>query len=77
MSREFNILALVKGEERYVFIYDDTSRAALLDAFRDQAADPNLSFSWFDAAVLTEKAKEQAGQAAKSTAVLPPSRPRL
>ncbi len=60
MNREFNVLALIKGPERYVFVYDDASRDALLDAFRDSAADPQLSFSWFDAAVLTEKAREQA-----------------
>ena len=60
MSREFNVLALVKGKERYIFVYDDDSRAALVDAFRDQAADPSLSFTWFDAAVMTEKAREQA-----------------
>jgi hypothetical protein len=60
VPREFNILALIKGEERYVFVYDDNSRAELIDAFRDQAADPGLSLSWFDAAVLTEKAREQA-----------------
>jgi hypothetical protein len=58
--REFNILALIKGEERYVFVYDDDSRAQLIDTLRDQAADPGLSLSWFDAAVLTEKAREQA-----------------
>jgi hypothetical protein len=57
---EFNVLALIKGGERYVFIYDDDSRQALIDAFRDQAADPQLSLNWFDAAVLTEKAREQA-----------------
>ena len=60
MPREFNILALIKGEERYVFVYDDDSRAQLLDALRDQAADPGLTLTWFDAAVLTEKAREQA-----------------
>ena len=60
MPREFNILALIKGEERYVFVYDDNSRAELIDALRHQAADPGLSLSWFDAAVLTEKAREQA-----------------
>jgi hypothetical protein len=59
VPREFNILALLKGKERYVFVYDDASRLPLLDAFRDQAADPALSFSWFDAAVLTEKARAQ------------------
>ena len=60
MPREFNILALIKGEERFVFVYDDESRAELIDALRDQAADPHLTLSWFDAAVLTEKAREQA-----------------
>ena len=60
MPREFNILALIKGRERYIFVYDDASRRHLLDAFRDQAADPQLSFNWFDAAVLTAKAREQA-----------------
>lgn len=60
VAREFNVLALIKGEERYIFIYDEASRDALLNAFRDQAADPRLSLTWFDAAVLTDKAREQA-----------------
>ena len=60
MPREFNILALIKGGERYIFVYDDTSRQPLIDTFRDQAADPRLSLTWFDAAILTEKAREQA-----------------
>ena len=34
MNREFNVLALIKGQERYVFVYDDASCDALLDAFR-------------------------------------------
>jgi hypothetical protein len=73
VRRELNVLALIKGEERYVFVYDDDSRASLIDAFRDQAADPNLSLNWFDAAVLSEKAREQAGS---DTPALPASRPR-
>jgi hypothetical protein len=63
VAREFNVLALIKGEERYIYVYDDSSRESLLDAFRDNAADPGLNFSWFDAAVLTEKAREQARSA--------------
>jgi hypothetical protein len=70
VRREFNVLALIKGRERYVFVYDDVSRDALLDAFRDLAADPAMSFSWFDAAVLTDKAREQARAAEEE----PPSR---
>jgi hypothetical protein len=69
VRREYNVLALIKGSEQYVFVYDDESRSELIDAFRDQAADPHLSFNWFDAAVLTEKVREQA-----QTAV-PPSQP--
>lgn len=66
VRREFNVLALIKGEERYVFVYDDESRQSLIDAFRDQAADPRLSFTWFDAAVLTDKAREQARETSHS-----------
>lgn len=57
---ELNVLALVKGAERYVFVYDDLSQTELLDTFRDQAADPELSLTWFDATVLAQKAREQA-----------------
>ena len=60
MPQEFNILALIKGDERFVFVYDDESRADLIDALRDQAADPQMTLNWFDAAILTEKAREQA-----------------
>jgi hypothetical protein len=59
MGQEFNVLALVKGQEHYIFVYDDDSRQPLIDALRDNAADPRLSFNWFDAAVLTQKAREQ------------------
>ena len=74
MRRELNVLALIKGNERYIYVYDDASRPDLLDAFRDHAAHPGLSFSWFDAAVLTEKAREQGQQ---GTPALPTSRSRI
>lgn len=60
MPHEFNVLVLLKGDERYVFVYDDVSRPALLELFRARAADAGCSLNWFDAAVLTEKAWEQA-----------------
>jgi hypothetical protein len=56
----FNVLALIKGTERYVFVYDDDSRQPLLETFQGLAADPDVSFTWHDAAVLTDKAREQA-----------------
>jgi hypothetical protein len=56
---ELNVLALVKGAERYIFVYDDDSRAMLIDTIRDLAANPHMSLSWFDANVLTRRAREQ------------------
>lgn len=68
MGREFNVLALVKGGERYLYVYDDDSQALLLETFRAQAADPELSLNWFDAAVLAEKARAQVAASEPSSA---------
>lgn len=54
-SRDINVIAMVKGGERYVFLFDDDSRAEALKTLGRFAADPDLSFSWHDAAVLGEK----------------------
>ena len=75
MATEFNVLALIKGNERYVYLYDDASRAGLIDLFRDQAADPHFSLTWFDALVLTKKAREQA-ETATRTGQTEPEAPR-
>jgi hypothetical protein len=71
VGREFNVLALIKGAERYVYVYDDASRQPLLETFRAQAADAALSLNWFDAAILAQKAHEQAGHNPTSA---PPAR---
>ena len=57
---DLNVLALIKGEERFIFVYDDDSRERVIDSVRDKAADPSVSLNWFDAAVLTERARQQA-----------------
>jgi len=61
MSQDVNILALVKGEERYVFIYDDTdeSQHELFRVLRRFASNPDLSFTWYDAAVLSQKVRQK------------------
>lgn len=61
--RDLNVLALVKGVERFVFVYDDASREETIAAIRDQAADPSVSMSWFDAALLVQRARQQAENA--------------
>jgi hypothetical protein len=59
VAQEFNVLALFKGDERYIYVYEDDGRDLLIDCFRNQAANPDMNLSWFDAAVLTDKAKQQ------------------
>lgn len=57
MQDGVNVLALVKESERYVFLYDDESPAELLQTLGQYAADPQLSFTWYDAAVLSQKVR--------------------
>ena len=59
MDQEVNVLALVKGKERYVFLYNGQNRREILDSFGRYASDPELSFSWHDAAVLTQKVRRE------------------
>ncbi len=56
MNQEVNVLALVKGSERYVFLYTGQKREEIVESFGRYASDPELSFTWYDAAVLTQKA---------------------
>jgi hypothetical protein len=57
VTRERNVLALFKGNTRYIFVYDDESRDALIDDIRDKAANPAITINWFDAAVLTDRVR--------------------
>jgi hypothetical protein len=59
VSQDINVLALVKGAERYVFLYDDDSRAETLRILGRYASNPELSFTWYDAAVLSQKIRQE------------------
>lgn len=54
-TKELNILALVKGAERYVFVYGDEDKQETLRTIGRFASNPELSFTWYDAAVLSGK----------------------
>jgi hypothetical protein len=58
VSQDINVLALVKGTERYVFLYDDANRAETLRTLGRFASNPDLSFTWYDAAVLSQKIRQ-------------------
>jgi hypothetical protein len=57
MERGINVVALVKNSERYVFLYDRESTSTLLQTLGKFAGDPELSFSWYDAAVLSQRVR--------------------
>ena len=67
MSQDINVLALVKGAERYIFLYDDSNRAETLRTLGRYASDPELSFTWYDAAVLSQKIRQQNRSAEQTT----------
>lgn len=55
VSQDVNVLALAKGQERYLFLFNDETRADALRTLGRFASNPELSFSWYDAAVLSQK----------------------
>lgn len=57
MDNDIHILGLVKGEERYVFIFDEARRADVMRTLGRFASNPDLSFSWYDAAKLSVKVR--------------------
>lgn len=58
MSRDVNVLALVKGEERFIFLYTDQNKGETLRTLGRYASDPEMNFSWYDAAVLSQKLRQ-------------------
>ena len=59
MDQAINVLALVKGTERFVFLFDDDSRSETLKMLARYASSPDLSFTWYDAAVLSQKIRQE------------------
>lgn len=56
-SPDLNVVCLMKGKDRFVFLYDDESLTELRRTFGVFASHPELDFSWYDAAVLSQRAK--------------------
>ena len=57
---DVNVAAVVKGVERYVFFFRDADQAAALEVMGRFASNPELSFTWFDAAVMSRKIRADA-----------------
>jgi hypothetical protein len=59
LTQEINVLALVKGAERYVFLFTDEHKAEVLRTLGRFASNPELSFTWYDAAVLSQRLRQE------------------
>jgi hypothetical protein len=55
---EKHVVALLKGEEKYLFIFDDAGKAETLRTLGRFAHNTELSFSWYDAAFVSKKIHE-------------------
>ena len=57
-QQAMHVVALIKGAERYVFIFDAANIAELRRTICRFAANPELSFTWVDVAVVIQKLLE-------------------
>ena len=58
MAKSINVLALVRDGHRFVFLYDDDSIDTVLATLSEYAADPELEFTWYDAAVMAQRVRQ-------------------
>ncbi len=57
MTNSVNVLAMVRDEHRFVFLYDDQSVDTVLTTLSQYAVDPELTFTWHDAALMAQRVK--------------------
>jgi hypothetical protein len=62
VAKDIKVIALIKGVEQYVFLYDENNRAETLRTLGRYASNPELSFTWYDAAVLSQKIRQESLQ---------------
>ena len=62
VTKDIKVIALVKGSEHYVFLYNEGNRAETLRLLGRYASNPELSFTWYDAAVLSQRIRQESLQ---------------
>lgn len=53
-----NFVCLVKGGERFVWLYDDNHQSEAIRSLGRFASNPDLSFTWYDAAIVSKRMRE-------------------
>lgn len=59
LTQELNVLYLERGDDRYVFLYADEQRSECLRQLGRFASNQDLSFTWYDAALCSQKIRHQ------------------
>lgn len=54
---DVNVLALVKGAERYVVLFQDDQKKEALRQLGRWASNADLAFNWYDAATLSQRVR--------------------
>ena len=57
-ARERLFVSIIRGGQHYVFLYTPATARDVIRVFARFAADPELAFTWHDAATLTKRVKE-------------------
>lgn len=59
-NANINVLAIVKEatDEKYIFLFDDEHSADCLRTLGRFATNQELSFTWYDAAILSRRVRE-------------------
>jgi len=57
---DINVIVVLKGSERYVWLYSDNQQAECLQSIGRAAGNPDLSLTWYDAAMAIRKIKQVA-----------------
>lgn len=61
-ASDINVIALSRGSERFVWLYRNEQLGDVLRSFGKFASDPELSFTWWDAATLSKRARSQVAE---------------
>jgi len=60
MNGDLNVIVVLKGSERYVWLYSDEQRTECVQSIGRMASNPELSLTCHDAAMAIRKIKQVA-----------------
>lgn len=55
---DLHVVAILRGEERYVVLYDDANKEEARRVVQKWASHPELSFTWYDAACVAQRIRQ-------------------